>query len=135
MTDALAREDVDVDRLVADNVRAELARDRWTGRKAAAALGLTPTYVSRRLSGLTLMSPGDLQMFADLVNVPVARFFELPHLDSNQEPIGSEPEHIGELVDISRQRKLKGSNGTPAPTTSTATITPIDARTDRSRRA
>ena len=45
-------------------------------------------YVSRRLAGTTLMSAGDLQMFADLIGVPISRFFELPDLDSNQEPAG-----------------------------------------------
>ena len=60
------------------NIRAELARERWTGRKAAAALGVTQNYVSRRLSGLTPMSPGDLQMFVGLLGVTVARFFEVP---------------------------------------------------------
>ena len=106
MTDALMPKPVDWDTTVADNVRGELARQRWTGRKAAAALGITQNYVSRRLSGLTPMSPADLVMFSDLLEVPIARFFDadqanekatkggapvaysLPDLDSNQEPTG-----------------------------------------------
>lgn len=66
------------DQLVADNIKEEMTRSRWTGRKAAAALGLTPTYVSRRLRGETVISPTDLKMFADLLGVPVQRFFEMP---------------------------------------------------------
>jgi hypothetical protein len=79
MTDALAREDVDVDRLVADNVRAELAR-------------------------------------------------ELPHLDSNQEPIGSQPEPLGELVDIRHARRLKGIREADQTPSESATVTPIAGR-------
>ena len=62
----------DLNHVVADNVRAELSRQRWTGRKAAEALGLTPTYVSRRLSGETHLSPADLIMFARFLRVSVA---------------------------------------------------------------
>jgi transcriptional regulator with XRE-family HTH domain len=86
MTNAAMTAPIDWDAVVADNVRAELARERWTGRKAAAALGVTQTYVSRRLAGITMMSAADLQMFADLVGVPVARFFESPLSDSNRRP-------------------------------------------------
>ncbi len=79
---------IDWDLQVSENIRAEMARQRWTGRKAANALGVTQNYLYRRLSGVSAMSPTDLVMFAGLLEVPVARFFRLPDLDSNQEPIG-----------------------------------------------
>ena len=91
-----------MNQLVADNVRAELSRQRWSGRQAAVALGVTNTYISRRTSGTTPMDPSDLAMFSSLLGVPVARFFDdtqkaptrmgegrpLPELDSNQQPAG-----------------------------------------------
>lgn len=64
--------------VVADNIRAELSRQRWTGRKAAAALGLTPTYVSRRLSGNTPLDANDIFMFAEFLSVPVSQLFKIP---------------------------------------------------------
>jgi transcriptional regulator with XRE-family HTH domain len=102
MSDAQPLEHVDVNQLVADNVRAELSRQRWSGRQAAVALGVTNTYINRRTSGTTPMAPSDLAMFASLLSVPVSRFFEhtqkaptrrgegllLPELDSNQQPAG-----------------------------------------------
>jgi transcriptional regulator with XRE-family HTH domain len=68
-------EAVDVNMVVASNVRAEFSRTRWSGRKAAAALGLSPMYVNRRLAGETPLDPSDLVMFAELIGVPVAKFF------------------------------------------------------------
>ena len=102
MSDAQPLPHVDVNQLVADNVRAELSRQRWSGRQAAVALGVTNTYVSRRTSGTTPMTPSDLSMFAEFLDVPVSRFFadtqkaptrmgeglSLPELDSNQQPAG-----------------------------------------------
>lgn len=92
----------DVNQIVAANLRAELSRQRWSGRKAAAALGLTPVYVNRRLNGDTALDPNDLAMFSRLLHVPIGKFFEetekaptargggewLPELDSNQQPAG-----------------------------------------------
>lgn len=63
--------------VVADNIRAELSRQRWSGRKAAIALGLTPTYVSRRLSGETPLDANDIYMFAEFLSAPVSKLFEL----------------------------------------------------------
>lgn len=75
--------------LIAANLDAELARQRWTKRKAAAALGLSHVYVSRRAAGEVELSGSDLVMFSAFLSIPVSRFFVgLPDLDSNQEPIG-----------------------------------------------
>lgn len=77
----------DMNQVVANNLRAELSRQRWSDRKAAIALGVNNNFISRRTRGETPLTPADIAMFADLLRVPVAKFFELPHLDSNQEPI------------------------------------------------
>lgn len=75
--------------LIAANLDAELTRQRWTKRKAAAALGISHVYVSRRTSGEVELSGSDLAMFSEFLAIPVSRFFvKLPDLDSNQEPIG-----------------------------------------------
>jgi len=60
---------------VAANLRATLKQNRWSERKAADALGLTPAYVNRRASGDTDLSSSDLAMFARFLNVPVQHFF------------------------------------------------------------
>jgi len=68
---------VDYNSVVADNLRAELARARWSGRKAAQALGLSPNWVQRRLSGDTALEPNDIVLFADFLNIPVERLFSV----------------------------------------------------------
>ena len=66
----------DYNTVVADNIRAELARERWTQRKAATALGVTPNWMQRRLSGSTPLDPNDIALFASFLNVPIATLFE-----------------------------------------------------------
>lgn len=100
--------------VVADNIRAEMARQRWTGRKMAAALGLAPAWVNRRTSGASTLDPNDIKLFADFLNVEIAELFEttrkaptprgegrvLPEMDSNHQPAGAEPdEDVDELAD------------------------------------
>jgi transcriptional regulator with XRE-family HTH domain len=85
---------------VASNLDAELTRQRWSKRKAAAALGITPIYVTRRTSGEVELSASDLVMFASFLNIPVTRLLtKLPDLDSNQEPAGFTPAPIIRLSD------------------------------------
>ena len=55
--------------MVADNLAAELARKRISGRQAAKALGLTHVYVGRRVSGDVELSVSDLMMFAAFLDV------------------------------------------------------------------
>lgn len=90
--------------LIAANLDAELTRQRWTKRKAAAALGISHVYVSRRTSGEVELSGSDLAMFSEFLAIPVSRFFvKLPDLDSNQEPIGFESEIVN-LADYQRTK-------------------------------
>jgi transcriptional regulator with XRE-family HTH domain len=60
---------------VAAEVRAELARHRLSGVRAAKALGWTQNYISRRLSGAVPFDVADLAALADLLEVPVTTFF------------------------------------------------------------
>ena len=102
MTTAISTESLNWDRVVADNLRAEAARQRWSGRQIADRLGLNPQWINRRLSGHTACTPADLMLFAEFFDVPVSHFFQttkntpapksgggrLPELDSNQQPAG-----------------------------------------------
>jgi len=82
---------------VADNLTAELARKRISGRDAAKALGLTQMYVARRTSGAVELSVSDLVMFADFLNIDVHTLLqtENPHQapsgGSSVGPAGIEP--------------------------------------------
>ena len=60
---------------VAAEVRAELARHRLSGVRAAKALGWSQNYISRRLSGTVPFDVADLAALADLLEVPVTTFF------------------------------------------------------------
>ena len=82
--------EIDMNSLVAENLHVELRRQRWSDRAAATALGVTGTYVNRRTRGITPLTPADLAMFADFLNVPVGKFFQLPEMDSNHQPADSE---------------------------------------------
>jgi transcriptional regulator with XRE-family HTH domain len=61
---------------VAAEVRAHLARQRISGRRAALMLGWTPPYLSRRLTGEIPFDVDDLAKVADLLGVPIATFFD-----------------------------------------------------------
>lgn len=97
--------------IAAANLAAELARQRWSDRKAATALGVTHVYVSRRASGKVELTVSDLDMFARFLNVSVSRFFEkLPEKDSNLQPAGletDEPESDAAFVTDIRTRVRK----------------------------
>lgn len=63
---------------IAAEVRAYLARRQLTGVATARRLGWTQNYMSRRLSGTAPFSLDDLQAVADLLEVPVTAFFDVP---------------------------------------------------------
>lgn len=58
--------------IVADNLAAELARKRLTGREAARALGLGHMYVARRVAGEVELGVSDLFAFAGLLGIDVS---------------------------------------------------------------
>jgi transcriptional regulator with XRE-family HTH domain len=61
---------------VSNEVRAWLARRRLSASKAAAALGWTDMYMSRRLNNKIPFDLNDLEALARLLEVPVPMFFE-----------------------------------------------------------
>lgn len=71
-----------------DNLKRRLADERWSARKAAIKLNVSPMYISRRLNGEVECTVSDLFIFAELLRIPVVELFELPRLGSNQEPSG-----------------------------------------------
>lgn len=83
--------------LVAEDVRAELARRRLSGSALAVLLGQSQKWVSRRLSGEVAFDVDDLERIARALGLGVgvfldggratsARPLQLPRLDSNQQP-------------------------------------------------
>lgn len=60
---------------IADNVAAELARHRYSKRAAALALGMSPLYLYRRLSGDVEFGGSDLAAIADLLGIEAGVFF------------------------------------------------------------
>ena len=56
----------------ASNARALAARKKISGREIARRLGLTPVYVSRRLSGDVEFTESDIKSFASVLSVPAA---------------------------------------------------------------
>ena len=69
---------MDVDKAVAGEARARLARARLSNRWVAKQLGWSEFYLSRRLTGAVPFSVGDLAALADLLDVPIKAFFEVP---------------------------------------------------------
>lgn len=67
--------------LVAAQVRAEVARVKLSGRAIASALGVDPSYVSRRMTGHTPFTPDELAMIAMLLHVPVSALLPEPSVD------------------------------------------------------
>jgi transcriptional regulator with XRE-family HTH domain len=58
----------------AAEVRAEIARQQITQDGLAARLGVSQTWVSRRINGNTAFSTEDLDLVARALGVPVANF-------------------------------------------------------------
>lgn len=56
---------------VAAEVRAQLARQRVTGRELGRRLVTSPQWVSQRLQGRIAMSTEDLERIAEAIGVPV----------------------------------------------------------------
>lgn len=83
-------------------LRRLLKAQRYSNREAARVLGLSHTYVGARLNGDVDLSFSDIEAFARILNMGSVELFEhlrLPHLDSNQEPIGSKSRAIRNLQD------------------------------------
>jgi hypothetical protein len=78
-------------RLIAQEIRAELARQQVSNRRLALALGVSSMWVNRRISTCeTELTFEDVQRIAEALHVRVERLVSawLPRLDSNQQPAG-----------------------------------------------
>jgi transcriptional regulator with XRE-family HTH domain len=70
---------------VAAEIRAELARRRLSARRAAARLGWTQAYLSRRLNGDVPFDVKDIEALAGLLGVSPQRFFRSYASDDDPE--------------------------------------------------
>lgn len=61
-------------RLVAAEVRAQMARAHLSQNALATNLGVSQPYVSRRIAGQVPFDVADLVKIADMLGVPLARF-------------------------------------------------------------
>lgn len=61
---------------VAAEVRAEMARQRRSQRSVADALGVSQTYIWRRLTGDVSFDIAELSAVADFLGVPMGQFIE-----------------------------------------------------------
>lgn len=68
-------EHMSLSEIVAAEIRAEMGRQRYTGRRLAMRLGWPPMYLSRRLSGRTSFDLNDVDAIARALEVPVTSFF------------------------------------------------------------
>lgn len=62
---------------VASEVRAWMGRRQRSTRSAALELGWTETYLGRRLNGSIPFNVAELAVLAELLEVPVGKFFEI----------------------------------------------------------
>lgn len=120
--EAVAEKATAVRNTVAHSLSAELKAQRWSQRAAATALGLTPRYVNSRANGDVDMSASDLAMFAEFLDIPIARFFDEHHdSDGNVTSIntkkGTKPRSL--------VPKVAGSNPVGGTKHHLATVTPI----------
>ncbi len=114
MSNAYERDSgAEIKETIAANLAAELERQRWSHRKAAAALGLTQPYVSRRASGAVELTGSDFAMFSEFLKIPVSRFFtKLPDQDSNLEPAGN---FLAPVIQITDHRILRSAVAPVSP--------------------
>ena len=82
----VAHVDNDFVAAVAAEVRAWAARRGIKQAELALKMGVTQSWVSRRLHGGQVIDVGDLARFARALDVPITEL--LPRLDSNQQPFG-----------------------------------------------
>jgi transcriptional regulator with XRE-family HTH domain len=78
--------------LVAEEIRALLARRRMSGRQLAAQLGVSPSWVSYRLTGTQEIGVNDMQQIADALDVSVLQLIPAnPSVSDDLNPRLSRP--------------------------------------------
>lgn len=74
--------------LVADEIYSWLGRRRISAARAAVAVGVSPTYLYRRLNAETPFSTDDLFRLADLLGVPADVFLHVKRGGDAAAPVG-----------------------------------------------
>ncbi|HEY3435956.1 MAG TPA: helix-turn-helix transcriptional regulator [Solirubrobacterales bacterium] len=64
--------------LVAEQVRAEMARRRISGTQLGAKIGKPPRYISRRLTGVVAFDTEDLAAISEALGVDVRDLMRAP---------------------------------------------------------
>lgn len=89
---------VDVQAYVASEIRANLARRRISPTAAARRLGWHQTQMSRRLAGQQPISVDHIHEIAELLDMPVERFFPPRRRSDGGRIIGPRPSRASRLV-------------------------------------
>lgn len=69
--------------VIAIEVRAEMGRQRVSGRQLARVLELSQAQVADRLNGKIQIRPNELEKIAEFLRVPVARFLTAPSTEDS----------------------------------------------------
>lgn len=109
--------------VIADNLAAEMARKRISGRQASRELGVKQMYVARRVSGEVELSAIDLVAFARLLDIDVKVL--LAGMETAPSPIGeTEPSgfsvktgRFGNVIALPTRDTTKPERGHLAPVT------------------
>ena len=101
--------------LVASEIRAWLGRRRLTGRQLAAKMGTSQTWTATRLRGEQEISLGDLQRFAEALDVPITALLPTPETATTHR--GDDNENLN------RRSPLAPNQPMPAPGYATPTLT------------
>lgn len=77
-TSALEASPTTYQEMVAAQVRAEVARAQVSGRRIALALGVEPSYISRRMTGHTPFTVDELVAISGVLEIPVTALLPEP---------------------------------------------------------
>jgi transcriptional regulator with XRE-family HTH domain len=101
--------------LVAEEVRALMARRRMSGRQLAASLGVSPSWVSYRLTGQQPIDINDLHLIAKALGVGVHDLLPPPEVAARAQAIA---QYLGLPVRTTDRRQRPPDNrptGHPSP--------------------
>jgi transcriptional regulator with XRE-family HTH domain len=105
---------------VAEEIRAALARRRMSGRQLAAALGVSQTWMSTRLNGVTPIDLNDLERIAGVINVEVSDLLP-PSRDGRTVVVAGDARRQTTVPssELAKRLRLNGLPGNPIPKLST----------------
>ena len=105
---------------VAEEIRALLARRRMSGRQLAAALGVSQTWMSSRLSGSTPIDLNDLERIAQVLSIDASNLMPLS-AEGRTVVVAGEPRRQTTVPksELAKRLRLNGLPGNPTPKLST----------------